>query len=556
MSRLFSVVLCLLVAFAAPAQKKFIYKSAKDLQALEPAAYYYIDSAKNMTFSRIRELPDSIFRLNTKSFLNFGNTDYPLWLRIDIKNESGEELYLLQQLHDVRMLDVYAIDGKNNRRSWFTGAMRPFGTNFLERNQTVFDLGKSPERVYMRVVNTAMYIPLKIGNIQSMATYFHHYDLFYGLICGILIALILYNLFVYWVVRDRLFLYYFLYILFSSLIIFKADNHHHEFIFKQIPNFSFDINFISTVAVFFVLIFSNSYLRIKELAPFLYWILFGLWGVGFVLLPSDWLPYRAWVSDVYQLLYMVLMIVLLATSIYIYFLGYKPARFFILAFGFYTFGVVFILLGFLGVTPMNTLLSAYTYHICSVLEALFFSFAVAHRFNTYRTEARDANALALKRSQEQEELLVKNTRLLAEKIRIEQEMNHLKDNEGVLRYIHQIQAGQQLVKKISIPTIEGVIMFPEQDISRLEAMGSYCTIHLTDYKKITASKPMAHFEQAIDPKLFMRVHKSHIVNLNDVVRYVRGEGGWVEMKDKTEVPVSRRLKAELLQRLSIESPAV
>ena len=67
---------------------------------------------------------------------------------------------------------------------------------------------------------------------------------------------------------------------------------------------------------------------------------------------------------------------------------------------------------------------------------------------------------------------------------------------------------------------------------------------------------MAHFEQMIDEAQFMRIHKSHIVNLNNITRYIRGEGGWVEIKDKAEVPVSRRLKNELLQRLAIESPAV
>jgi DNA-binding LytR/AlgR family response regulator len=60
----------------------------------------------------------------------------------------------------------------------------------------------------------------------------------------------------------------------------------------------------------------------------------------------------------------------------------------------------------------------------------------------------------------------------------------------------------------------------------------------------------------IDGAQFMRIHKSHIVNLDNVTRYIRGEGGSVEMKDKSEVPVSRRLKTELLQRLAIETPAV
>ena len=146
--------------------------------------------------------------------------------------------------------------------------------------------------------------------------------------------------------------------------------------------------------------------------------------------------------------------------------------------------------------------------------------------------------------------------MLTEKLQIEQNIKAYQDNKDLNQLLQQIQSSSQPIRKISIPTLEGVILFPEQDINRLEAMGSYCMIYLSDNKKITTSKPMAHFEQMIDERHFMRIHKSHIVNLNNVTRYIRGEGGSVEMKDKTEVPVSRRLKAELLQRLAIEQPTV
>lgn len=552
----FGMFICWAICSVSLAQKPFLYKSTNDLVSVEPWVYSYVDSSINLTFKQITSLPETTFRLNTKKYINFGNTENTIWLRIDLENQSDEDLYLLQQLHDVRLLDVYLISKNDSVRSWFTGAMRPFGTHFLQRNSTVFDLGKSPKRIYLRIQNTSVYVPLKIGNIQAVSNYLHKYDLLYGCIYGVLLALILYNLFVYSIVRDRVFLYYFFYILSSGYIIFKADNHHQEFVFKQLPNFSSDINFSSFVTLFFIILFANAYLRMKELAPKFFWALVGLWSIGVILMPYEWLPYKGWVNDVFQLLVITIMLVLFGASIYIHFLGYKPARYFILAFGFYIYGVVNVLLGFMGIVSMNNLRSAYIYQICSVLEALFFAFAVAYRFNTYRKEAKDAQEIALRRSQEHEELLIKNNQLLAEKLQIEQSVKNYQEDKGINQMLKEIQSGNQLVKKISIPTIEGVIMFPVQDINRLEAMGSYCMIYLSDNKKITTSKPMSHFEQMIDKEQFMRIHKSHIVNLNNVVRYIRGEGGSVEMKDKSEVPVSRRLKNELLQRLAIEQSAV
>lgn len=225
--------------------KRFNYKISDELQSVESFTYYRVDSSKVLNFNQIHRLPEGAFTLNTKSFLNFGNTEYPIWLRLDIENQSNEALYLIQELHDVRLLDVYLVDKKQSGKKLENPKLNPSRDSFyyLKRSNTVFDLGKSPKRIYLRIQNTSVYVPLKMGNIQAISNYLHKYDLLYGCIYGVLLALIFYNLFVYSVVRDKVFLYYFFYILSSGYIIFKADNHHHEFVFKQIPNFSSDINF-------------------------------------------------------------------------------------------------------------------------------------------------------------------------------------------------------------------------------------------------------------------------------------------------------------------------
>lgn len=181
-----------------------------------------------------------------------------------------------------------------------------------------------------------------------------------------------------------------------------------------------------------------------------------------LLMPYEWLPYKGWVNDVFQLLVISIMLVLLGASVYIHFLGFKHARYFVLAFGFYIYGVVNVLLGFMGIVSMNNLRAAYIYQICSVLEALFFAFAVAYRFNTYRKEAKDAQEIALKRSQEHEELLLKNSQLLAEKLQIKQNIKSYQDTKGFNQLLQQIRTENQPIKKISIPTFEGVILFPSR----------------------------------------------------------------------------------------------
>jgi two-component system, LytTR family, response regulator len=65
--------------------------------------------------------------------------------------------------------------------------------------------------------------------------------------------------------------------------------------------------------------------------------------------------------------------------------------------------------------------------------------------------------------------------------------------------------------------------------------------------KIMVSKPLAEFETRLMKHNFFRVHKSHIINLHEVTRYVRGEGGYVVMSNDETVPVSRIRKDDFLK---------
>jgi two-component system LytT family response regulator len=67
-----------------------------------------------------------------------------------------------------------------------------------------------------------------------------------------------------------------------------------------------------------------------------------------------------------------------------------------------------------------------------------------------------------------------------------------------------------------------------------------------------ASKPLADFEPFLLTGGFLRVHKSHLINLHHVRRYIKGDGGTAVMSDGSEVSVSRGGKAVLMERLEIQ----
>lgn len=114
-----------------------------------------------------------------------------------------------------------------------------------------------------------------------------------------------------------------------------------------------------------------------------------------------------------------------------------------------------------------------------------------------------------------------------------------------------LREASQTVVKLSVPTTDGFVVLPLRDLVRLEGSGSYTMLCTTNGQKIVASKHLSEYEAvlSVHPQ-FVRVHKSHIININCVQRYLRGEGGSVIMSDGSEVEVARRRKEAFLARLA------
>lgn len=105
------------------------------------------------------------------------------------------------------------------------------------------------------------------------------------------------------------------------------------------------------------------------------------------------------------------------------------------------------------------------------------------------------------------------------------------------------------LNKIAIPTLEGLLFFNVDDIIHLEANSNYTVIHFTNHAKLTASRTLKEFEELLPSDKFFRPHHSHLINLAYLKRYIKGDGGQIEMQNGNYVDVARRKKDEFLQRI-------
>jgi two-component system LytT family response regulator len=105
------------------------------------------------------------------------------------------------------------------------------------------------------------------------------------------------------------------------------------------------------------------------------------------------------------------------------------------------------------------------------------------------------------------------------------------------------------VTKIALPTMEGLQMIPVQSIISCEANDNYTTLVLKGNRKLVVSCTLKVIEEMLEEHSFIRVHRSFLVNLDEIEKYVKADGGYVVMSDGSNIFISRNKKEELLQKL-------
>jgi two-component system LytT family response regulator len=106
------------------------------------------------------------------------------------------------------------------------------------------------------------------------------------------------------------------------------------------------------------------------------------------------------------------------------------------------------------------------------------------------------------------------------------------------------------VDKIALPSFQGIEFVRLDDIIRCESDNNYTMFYLTGGTKILVSKTLREYEDMLEARGFFRTHKSHLINLKYLKKYIKGEGGSVILDDGSEVLVSRRRKEDFLRMLT------
>jgi len=100
---------------------------------------------------------------------------------------------------------------------------------------------------------------------------------------------------------------------------------------------------------------------------------------------------------------------------------------------------------------------------------------------------------------------------------------------------------------ITLSTSDSFEYIPVRDILRCEAQGAYTRFYIRDKQPLLVSKTLKEYEPLLQPYEFFRAHQSHLINLFEVVRYIKTDGGYIMMKDGAKIGVARTRRDHFLE---------
>ncbi|ADB42386.1 response regulator receiver protein [Spirosoma linguale DSM 74] len=533
------------------AQHTIRYQRASELIEMGSYARYFEDTTSLLSHIQISKLPDRLFTNSPDKVLNLGFTPSRIWLKWDLSNQTNEPVYAILEAQDVDFVDAYVV---SEDTTYFleTGVLRPFTNRFFGINSITLYLGRHPKHVYISLKDmNGLVLPIKLGSIQPIVQKVYRETMINSFVSGVMALIALFSFFMYVSLRDRTFLLYTLHVVFSCLTLLTFEGYLFDLLWQDMPYMNNGINssLIRLFTLLTSLAFSVNFLNLRAVYPRIAQAYQGTAVLAIGVVAAKIVGVQQ-AEMVFNVVVLITFLSFLGLGLVLYRQGFRAARFYLLGWGIYIVEILLLVLTLFNVISFDHVFTYYGYQIGAVCQATLLTFAVMDRINLLRHDISQAQELALKRLEENQNLIEQHSEVLENQL----SQAPSAPSDELQQVLRMIREERERVKKIPIPTMESVLLFPADDIVRIEAMGSYTTVHFTNRKELVASRSLAEFEQVLaDHDHFFKVHKSHLVNLKYITKYRRGDGGTLMMSDGSEVDVARRVKPDFLRKMGLES---
>lgn len=417
---------------------------------------YLEDSLRKFTIYDIASgRYDHLFKRVESANANLGFSNSAYWLRLDVDNQSTrqENFFLEINYPLLDSIEIY-FDELDEWLVKKSGDFYPFSKREVKNRNFVFPLNIptwETKTFYMRLSadGSPLRLPMTLWDTIKFSEYNHHTQFIFGIIYGIIILIILENIYIFLSIRDYTYLYYVFAMLSSFFLITILNGHAFEYLW---PENVWMQNHILPVVMFslcfWAAVFCRDFLEMKEYSKFLDKALWGFALVAVVLmLPSVFLPYYITSGIVAIIGFFEGMTLFFASTLAI-FKGNISARYFLAGFSCYAAGLVVVGLKNFGFLPLN-FYTDYSIHIGAALQVTLLSFALGAKLKDFKRKNYHVQQEALKLQKEINEQLEEKVAERTQEIQDKAfELESSYRNVSVLSRI-----GQELTATLSIDDI-------------------------------------------------------------------------------------------------------
>jgi len=388
------------------------------------------------------------FKQSDQDIPDFGAEPAPVWCKFSIKNNYGEKIVLSVENTELEWIDLY-IPQKDSVIKKSLSAYNKFNKREISVNQNLFllDIPKdSVQLYYLRVkTNTGLQFPIHVSSLESRLNSVQLSNILYGIYVGFMILMVLYNFFIYTSLRDSAYLFYVLYVVFMTLTNVIEEGLAFEYLWPNAPQINHYVNIIACLAGSFAILFSAVFLHTRENAKrmhgFLRVLIFSYGVCVLIILSGN--RFLGMITT--ELVSLITVFSLFFTGIIVFRKGFKPAKYYLIAWTTLLIGVVVFLLKDFNIVPYNQI-TVSGMRIGSGIEALLLSFALANKINTYREEKEKAEAEAFAQLKENEKLVLGQNVILETKV-----AERTKELKHLLEELSETQA--QLIQREKLASL-------------------------------------------------------------------------------------------------------
>ena len=416
---------------------------------------YLHDPSGTLTIQQVSSPAFNGFTPNRQSTPQNHQLGKVYWYRIRIKNDPAVKKYFILEYFDqtIDELTAYMPGADGHFRQLQMGDQYPFQQRlFLHKNfELDLDNSTAGEQVYYFRIRSAQIadVIIVLRSVNKFVGYALNEYFTFGIFYGMILIFSFYNLIMFLAVRQRQYLYYVLYNLSVALYEMCTDGIAYQYLWPHAPawnQYAFAVP-LCCMSIF-ALLFTRKLLYVRSRAPLLNKIIMGIIAARVLFFLAALVLDRTWFN--YKFIEMLPLAVAFGTGIYIWRRGYRPARFFVLAYSFLFVGFMLKFFIMLGYEWLNFgVISYYSLSFCFILEMFFLSFAIGDKVRLLKKKKDKAQRQIISQMTENARLKDTLNRELESQVK-ERTRELFEKSELIAQQNEELQQANQLLQEQSL----------------------------------------------------------------------------------------------------------